>query len=133
MYPTKKIDLFLGCSCHNREIYERDEIEIRLPLHFFLLFDPRGRPVVVIFSHRLSVSPSVRPSQNFKIKRKSLPAGNVGWPSGSLMTLVLTNVFSFHFKCATKLLEIFHEFWSANEHLYFTLSQLCRKRCFFSQ
>ena len=30
--------------------------------------------------------PSVRPSQNFKIKRQSLPAGTVGWPSGSLMT-----------------------------------------------
>ena len=32
--------------------------------------------------------PSVRKSQNFKIQRQSLPAGTVGWPSGSLMTPV---------------------------------------------
>ena len=36
-----------------------------------------------------SVRPSVRPAQNFKIKRQSLPAGTVGWPSGSWMTPVL--------------------------------------------
>ena len=39
--------------------------------------------------------PSVRPIQNFKIKRQSLPAGTVGWPSGSLMTPIL---FCFHFR-----------------------------------
>ena len=39
------------------------------------------------FSH--SVCPSVRP----KIKRQSLPAGTVGWPSGSLMTPVLLFLF----------------------------------------
>ena len=38
----------------------------------------------------------IRPSQNFKIKQKSLPAGTVGWPRGSLMnsclvTSILTN------------------------------------------
>ena len=33
--------------------------------------------------------PYVRPYQNFRIKRQSLPAGTVGWPSGSLMTPVL--------------------------------------------
>ena len=32
--------------------------------------------------------PSVRP-KTLKIKRQSLPAGTVGWPSGSLMTPVL--------------------------------------------
>ena len=32
---------------------------------------------------------SVHPAQNFKIQRQSLPAGTVGWPSGSLMTPVL--------------------------------------------
>ena len=31
----------------------------------------------------------VRPSQNFKIKQQSPPAGSEGWPSGSLMTPVL--------------------------------------------
>ena len=36
-----------------------------------------------------SLPPYVRTSQNFKIKRQSLPAGTVGWPSGSLMTPVL--------------------------------------------
>ena len=50
--------------------------------------DPRGRPqsrpiVITIFKQ------SVRPSQNFKIKRQSLPAWTVGWPSGSLITPVL--------------------------------------------
>ena len=49
--------------------------------------DPRGRPqsrpvVITIFTQ------SVRPSQNFTIKRQSLPAGTVGWPSASLMTPV---------------------------------------------
>ena len=38
---------------------------------------------------------SVRPSQNFKIKRQSLPARTVGWPSGSLMTPVLLSLLSF--------------------------------------
>ena len=64
--------------------------------------DPRGRPqsrpvVITIFTQcpsvrtyvRPSVRPSFRPFQNFKIKRQSLPAGTVGWPSGSLMTPVL--------------------------------------------
>ena len=32
---------------------------------------------------------SVRPSHIFKIKRQSLPAGTVGWPSASLMTPVI--------------------------------------------
>ena len=41
----------------------------------------------------VSVCPSVRPSQNFKIKRQSLPAGTVGRPSGSLMTPVLYKIF----------------------------------------
>ena len=46
---------------------------------------PQSRPVVItIFTQK-----KVRPSQNFKIKRQSLPAGTVGWPSGSLMTSVL--------------------------------------------
>ena len=46
------------------------------------------RPVLItIFTQ--SVRPSVSQSQNFKIKRQSLPAGTVGWPSGSLMTPVL--------------------------------------------
>ena len=54
-----------------------------------LSFDPRGRPQsrpVVI-----TECPSLRPSQNFNIKRQSLPAvgTTVGWPSGSLMTPVL--------------------------------------------
>ena len=57
-----------------------------------LSIDPRGRPqswpvVITIFIQ--SVRSSVCPSQNFKIKRQSLPAGTVGWPSGSLMTPVL--------------------------------------------
>ena len=52
-------------------------------------FDPRGRPlsrpvVITIFTQT-----SVRPSQNFKIKRQSLPVATVGWPSGSLVTPVL--------------------------------------------
>ena len=38
--------------------------------------------------------PSVHPSQNFKIKRQSVPVGTVGWPSGSLMTPVLFWLFS---------------------------------------
>ena len=61
--------------------------------------DPRGRPqsrpvVITIFTHvvRPSVRPSVRlyvrPAQTFKIQLQSLPAGTVGWPSGSLMTPV---------------------------------------------
>ena len=33
--------------------------------------------------------PTVRPSKNFKIKLKSLPAGSLGWPSGSLKSPVL--------------------------------------------
>ena len=37
--------------------------------------------------------PSVRPSHNFKVKRQSLPAGTVGWPSGSLMTPVFCSLF----------------------------------------
>ena len=32
---------------------------------------------------------AVRPSQNFNIKRKSLPARTVVWPSGSLMIPIL--------------------------------------------
>ena len=56
--------------------------------HYFHTECPPVRTYV-----RLSVRPfvrtSVRPSQNFKIKRQSLPAGTVGWPSGSLMTPVL--------------------------------------------
>ena len=36
-----------------------------------------------------SVSLSVRPSQNFKIERKALPAGTAGWLSGSLLAPVL--------------------------------------------
>ena len=60
--------------------------------NYVRIIDPRGRPqswpvVITIFTQ--SVRPSVRPSQNFKIKRQSLPAGTVGWPSGSLMTPVL--------------------------------------------
>ena len=44
--------------------------------------DPRGRPqsrpvVITIFT------------QSVRIKRQSMPAGTVGWPSGSLMTSVL--------------------------------------------
>ena len=64
-----------------------------------IFFDPRGRPqsrpvVITIFTQ------SVRPSQNFKIKRQSLPAGTVGWPSGSLMTPVLLTVI---LNCSTKI------------------------------
>ena len=40
-----------------------------------------------------SECPSVRPSQNLKIKRQSLPALTVGWPSGSLMTPDLSCLF----------------------------------------
>ena len=63
----------------------------------YTIFDPQGRPqsrpvVITIFTQ--SVRQSVRPSQNFKIKRQSLPAGNVGWPSWSLMTPVLCNFFA---------------------------------------
>ena len=50
--------------------------------------------MITIFTQ--SVRLYVRPSQNFKIKQQSLPAGTVGWPSGSLMTPVLfldVNVF----------------------------------------
>ena len=65
-----------------------------------IAIDPRGQPqsrpvVITIFTQsvrqsvRTSVCLSVRLSQNFKIKRQSLPAGTVGWPSGSLMTPVL--------------------------------------------
>ena len=49
-----------------------------------------GPVVITIFTQ----CPFVRPSQNFKIKRQSLPAGTVGWPSGSLMTPVLLLFFS---------------------------------------
>ena len=42
-----------------------------------------------------SVRPSVHPSQNFKIKRQSLPAGTVGWPSRSLMTPICVIFFLF--------------------------------------
>ena len=41
-------------------------------------------------SVRMSFRPTV---QNFEIERKSLPARTVGWPSGSLMTPVLFNLF----------------------------------------
>ena len=59
---------------------------------WFCYIDPRGRPVVItIFAHviRRSVRTYVRTSQNFKIKRQSLPAGIMGWPSGSLSLLLL--------------------------------------------
>ena len=71
-----------------------------------IIIDPRGRPqsrpvVITIFTHVVprpsvcpSVRPSVRPAQNFKIQRQSLPAGTVGWPSGSLMTPVLFIFYS---------------------------------------
>ena len=60
-------------------------------------FDPRSRPQswpvgITIFEQKIRsyvrppFCPSVRPSQNFKIKQQSLPAGSVGWPSGSLTT-----------------------------------------------
>ena len=45
-----------------------------------------------------SVRPSVRTSQNIKIKRQSLPAGTEGWPSGSLMTCSFW--FSIFFPCS---------------------------------
>ena len=69
--------------------------------------DPRGRPqsrqvVITIFIQ--IVRPSVRSSQqNFKIKRQSLPAGTVGWPSGSLMTPVLSNIiFAWNLFCSAR-------------------------------
>ena len=40
-----------------------------------------------------SVRTYVRLAQNFKIQRQSLPAGTVGWPSGSLMTPVLFELY----------------------------------------
>ena len=63
------------------------------------IFDPRGRPqsrpvVITIFTQsvRQFVRTYVRPFQNIKIKRQSLPAGTVGWPSGSFMTPVLSSL-----------------------------------------
>ena len=56
-------------------------------------FDPRGRPHDsdhYIHTCCMSFCPSVRPFQNCNIKRKSLPVGTVGWPSGSSMTPVLS-------------------------------------------
>ena len=62
----------------------------------FLVIDPRGRPQsrpVVITNFTQSVHPSVRPSQNFKFKRQSLPAGTVvglvdhWWPVLFLLNL----------------------------------------------
>ena len=63
--------------------------------YIFLHTDPRGRPqfrplVITILTH------IVRPSLNFKIKRKSLPAGIVGWPSGSLMNSCLVFLNSLY-------------------------------------
>ena len=57
----------------------------------FCVFDPRGRPqsrplVITIFTQ--SVRPSVPNVQN-QVTISALPAGSVGWPSGSLMTPVL--------------------------------------------
>ena len=58
------------------------------------LFDPRGRPQSTNFI-RPYAHLSVRSSQTFKIKRKSLPSGTVDWLSGSLMSPVLSSdVFS---------------------------------------
>ena len=47
----------------------------------------------------MSVCSSIRPSQNFKIKRQSLPTGTVGWSSGSLMTPVLFFFCSYLLIC----------------------------------
>ena len=56
---------------------------------------PQSRPVMITIS--TTCGPSVRPSQNFKIKRQSLPARSVGWPSGSLMTPVFSlYILSLH-------------------------------------
>ena len=60
-----------------------------------MAIDPLGQPTGPAGSAHYfhtgcpSVRPSVRPSQNIKIERRSLPAGTVGWPSGSLTTPVL--------------------------------------------
>ena len=51
---------------------------------------PKSWPVVITnFTQVVRTYASVHSSQIFKIKQKSLPAGNVGWPSGSLMSGVL--------------------------------------------
>ena len=76
------------------------------------LIDSRGRPqsrpvVITIFTQ--SVRPSVRPSQNFKIKRQSLPAGTVGWPSGSLMTPV-PDISKVHMQRNNLHIHIMHTF-----------------------
>ena len=66
--------------------------------HSLANFDPRGpRTTVPAGSDHYfhTCCPSVRPAQNFKIQRQSLPAGTVGWPSGSLMTPVLYGFVSF--------------------------------------
>ena len=72
---------------------------ISCQINLISLIDPRGRPqsrpvVITIFTQCPSVRPSIRPAQNLKIQRQSLPAGTVGWPSGSLMTPVLFNLIS---------------------------------------
>ena len=48
--------------------------------------------MITIFTQ--CVRPSVRPFQNFRIRPQSLPAGTVGWPSGSLMIPVLFSIVS---------------------------------------
>ena len=78
------------------ETYETYEslnfMEVKLMTdHLKSTFDLRGRPQsrpVVITIITPVVRPSVCQSQNFKIEPKSLSAGTVGWPNGSLMTPV---------------------------------------------
>ena len=63
----------------------RDLVEKLLSGYLIHEDEPQFRPVVItIFAH------ADRPSiPNFKIKRQSLPARIMGWPSGSLMIPVL--------------------------------------------
>ena len=84
-----------------------------------MVFDPRVPAGSDHYFHtccpyvRTSVRTSVRPAQNFKIQRQSLPAGIVGWPSGSLMTPVLFFLISrYH-----SLICLLSHWWGDYQHL----------------
>ena len=73
-------------------------------IHGIWLVDPRGRPQSLpagsdhyFHTECPSVRLSVRTSVPIKIKRQSLPAGIVGWPSGSLMTPVLLELILLNY------------------------------------